>query len=146
MSKTYEIACPQEILPLYADLKKALEKGRALRVEVKSQSSKTKEQLGYYWSVVLPRVREGMREHGNEMSLEAVNQFLNEKFFCVTQTASWTDAQGVQHVHILRTAKSKSGASKDQMSLFLNEVIRWASVELGVFIPEPVTDLSQVPF
>lgn len=146
MSKTYEIACPQEILPLYVDLKKAVEKSRVLTVEVKSRAGKTNEQLGYYWSIVLPRVREGMREYGNEMSLEETNQFLNEKFFCQVKTTSWTDKKGVQHVHVIRKAKSKSGASKDQMSAFLDEVIRFANNELGIFIPEPVTDLLQVPF
>jgi len=145
MSKIYEIACQKEIMPLYVDLKKALDKGRLLTVEVKSKASKTKEQLGYYWDVVLPRLQQRMREDGNELSLAQINQLLNERFFCVTKTVDWKDPQGVQHVHVIRTAKSKSGASKDQMAEFLDSVIRWAATDLNVFIPEPVKDLSQVP-
>lgn len=135
--KTYEIATQKEIIPLYVDIKNALEKGRAVTVDVKSAASKTKEQLGYYWAVVLPRIQQGMREHGNELSLADINQLLNEKFYCVTKTASWTDEKGVQHVHVIRKPKSKSGARKDQMAVFLDEVIRWASLELGVWVPEP---------
>lgn len=135
--KTYEIATQREIIPLYVDIKKALDKGRAVRVEIKSTASKTTDQLGYYWGVVLPRIQQGMQENGNELSLAQINQMLNEKFFCITNTASWTDANGVQHVHVIRTARSKSGATKDEMARFLDEVIRWASVELGVYIPDP---------
>ena len=135
--KTYEIATQREIIPLYVDIKKALDKGRAVRVEIKSTASKTTDQLGYYWGVVLPRIQQGMQENGNELGLAQINQMLNEKFFCITNTASWTDANGVQHVHIIRTPRSKSGATKDEMARFLDEVIRWASVELGVYIPDP---------
>ena len=135
--KTYEIATQREIIPLYVDIKKALDKGRAVRVEIKSTASKTTDQLGYYWGVVLPRIQQGMQENGNELGLAQINQMLNEKFFCITNTASWTDAKGVQHVHVIRTARSKSGATKDEMARFLDEVIRWASVELGVYIPDP---------
>lgn len=135
--KTYEIATQREIVPLYIDIKKALDKGRAVRVEIKSTASKTTDQLGYYWGVVLPRIQQGMQENGNELGLAQINQMLNEKFFCITNTASWTDAKGVQHVHVIRTARSKSGATKDEMARFLDEVIRWASMELGVYIPDP---------
>lgn len=138
--KTYEIATQREIIPLYVDIKKALDKGRAVRVEIKSTASKTTDQLGYYWGVVLPRIRQGMQENGNELGLAQINQMLNEKFFCITNTASWMDAKGVQHVHVIRTPRSKSGATKDEMARFLDEVIRWASVELGVYIPDPNCD------
>lgn len=60
--KKYEIACQRELNGLYMDALAALKAGRALRVEVKSLASKTTEQLGYYWSVVLPRVQQ-VRRH-----------------------------------------------------------------------------------
>lgn len=145
MAKTYEIAVQREINALYLDIKKAIDKGRAVKVEVKSVATKTREQLGYYWGVVLPRIQQAMQEDGNELSLEEINQFLNEKFFCITKTIIWKKGLD-EHVHTIRRAKSKSGASIDEMSKFLDDVIRWANVDLNVFIPEPVTDLSQVPF
>lgn len=145
MSKIFEIATQKEIAPLYVALKNAVEKGRFLTVEVKSKASKTKEQLGYYWDVVLPRIQARMREDGNELSLAEINQFLNEKFFCVSKTFTWKVGRD-EHVHTIITPKSKSGASKDQMAEFLDKVIRWASTDLNVSIPEPVKNPSQVPF
>lgn len=145
MAKIYEIATQREIAPLYLDIKKAIDAGRCVRVEVKSAASKTNAQLGYYWMIALPRIQAAMKEQGNEMSLSEINQFLNEKFFCVTQTLAWKSADGVQHVHVLRIPKSKSGATKDQMAVFLDSVIRWAALELGCYVPEPIKD-TPCPF
>ena len=145
MSKVYEVAVQRELNEVYLDALKALEKGRALKIEVKSVATKTKNQLAYYWSVVLPRVQQGLEEQGNEMSIYEVNRFLNEKFFFTSKTVCWKKGKD-EYVQVIRTARSKSGASKDEMSAFLDKVIRWANMDLGIFIPEPVTELSQVPF
>lgn len=144
MAKTYEIAVQRELTPLYLDLKKALDKGRAVRVEVKSVASKTREQLGYYWGVVLPRVRQGLGEFGNEMSLAEVNQFLNDKFFFDEKTVIWRRG-GDEFVQTVRTPRSKSGASKDEMSAFLDKVIRWAAMDLSADIPSP-EEYNNPPF
>lgn len=136
MSKIYEIAVQREITPLYLDIKKAVDKGRAVRVEVKSLASKTTAQLGWYWGIVLPRVQQGLQEQGNELSLAEVNAFLNDKFFFTEKTVSWKTGKN-EFVQVIRTPRSKSGASKDEMSAFLDKVIRWAAQDLGVFIPSP---------
>ena len=136
MSKTYEIAVQREINVLYQDILSAIKKGRAVKVEVKSLSSKTKEQLGFYWGIVLPRIQQGMEEHGNEMSLAEINQFLNDKFFCNVKTVVWKKGLD-EHIHTVRIPRSKSGATIDEMSEFIERVIRWASVDLGVYIPSP---------
>lgn len=137
MAKAYEIACVQEIVPLYVDIKKAVEAGRMVHVEVKTAASKTTEQMGYYRKVVLPRVRDGLKEQGNEhMSLADVNQLLNEKFFHTVKTIIWKKGNDI-HTHQIVTPRSKSGATKDEMSQFIDDVIRWAALDLGVHIPDP---------
>lgn len=134
--KEYHIAVQRELIPLYVDIKNLLEKGRAVNVKVTSQATKTKEQLGYYWGVVLPRVQEGLEQFGNEMNLAEVNQFLNDKFFCNTKTV--LIKRGLNElVYTIRTPRSKSGATVDEMADFLDKVIRWAAVDLGVEIPSP---------
>ena len=139
MSKVYEIAVQREITPLYLDIKRAVDKGRAVRVEVKSVATKTAAQLGWYWGVVLPRVQQGLEEQGNELSLAEVNAFLNDKFFFTQKTVCWKAGQN-EFVQVIRTPRSKSGASKDEMSAFLDKVIRWAAQDLGVFIPSPAEE------
>lgn len=144
MAREYFISCQAEITPLYVDIKKAVDLGRVVKVEVKSAASKTREQLGYYRKIVLPAVREGMRLQGNELSLAEVNQLLNEMFFSKEKSVVWTDKDGNQNMRILRTTRSKSGATIDEMSEFLDRVIRWAAEELGVSIPAPRKDLAPV--
>lgn len=136
MAREYTITDTREITPLYVDIKKAVEAGRAVRVSVRSVATKSNEQLGYYWAVIVPKIQEGMREQGNELSQVEVNQFLNERFFCQTKTISWVK-NGAEFFAQLRKPRSKSGATKDEMSQFIDECIRFANTELGVFIPEP---------
>lgn len=136
MAREYTITDTREITPLYVDIKKAVEAGRAVKVSVRSVATKSNEQLGYYWAVIVPKIQEGMREQGNELSQVEVNQFLNERFFCQTKMISWVK-NGVEFFARLRKPRSKSGATKDEMSQFIDECIRFANTELGVFIPEP---------
>ena len=143
MAREYIISHQSEITPLYVDIKKAVDIGRVVRVSVKSAASKTKEQMAYYRVAVLPKVREGMRQHGNELSLAEVNQLLNDMFFSREKSVCWTDKNGNQHLVILRTARSKSGATIDEMSEFIDRVITWAEEELGVTVPPP-NNLAQV--
>ena len=134
--KEYHIAVKRELTPLYMDLKKALEKGRAVNVKVTTAATKTKDQLGYYWGVMLPKVQEGLKEFGNEMSLAEVNAFLNDKFFSNSMTVIIKRGLN-EYYYTIRTPRSKSGATIDEMSEFIENVIRWASVDLGVSIPTP---------
>ena len=142
MAKTYEIVVQREINELYQDILKAIKKGKAVKAEVKSLSTKTKEQLGFYWAIILPRIQQGMQEQGCEMSLVEINQFLNDKFFCNVKVVTWRKGND-EYVHTIRIPRSKSGASEDEMSEFLDKVIRWAATDMSVDIPQP---LEKAPF
>ena len=136
MAREYTITDVREITPLYVDIKKAVEAGRAVRVSVRSIATKTKKQLAYYRSVVLPIIQEGMREHGNRLSLEEVNQFLNERFFYHIKTISWV-RNGAEFFAQIRTTRSKSGATINEMSQFIDDCREFSLEELGRPIPDP---------
>ena len=136
--KEYTISVQKQIVPLYVDLKTAIEKGRVVKVSVRSLATKTNEQLGYYWAVVLPAIQQALREQGNEMSLAEINNMLNDMFFSTVKTISWVGKNGAQYVHQLKVKRSKSGATKDEFAYFLDKVIRWAAQELGIYIAPPV--------
>lgn len=137
--REYTISTQKQIVPLYVDIKQAIDKSRVVKVTVKSVATKTHEQLGYYWAVVLPAIQQELREQGNEMSLAEINEMLNEMFFSIVKTVSWVGKDGVQYVHQLKKKRSKSGATIDEFALFLDQVIRWANTELGCYIAPPVT-------
>lgn len=137
--REYTIGTKQQILPLYVDIQKAVTAGRVVKVAVKSLATKTHEQLGYYHAVVLPAIQEELRRQGNEMSRAEINEMLNDMFFSTVKTVSWVSKDGTQYLHQLKVKRSKSGATIDEFSQFLDRVIRWAQTELGVFIPLPTT-------
>lgn len=134
--KKYEIATKKEVFFMCKDILGVVAKGRAVRAEVKSMSTKTKEQLGYYWSVIIPRVQQGMKAHGNELSQDEVNLFLNDRFFSVTKSIIIKRGKD-EYVFTMRVPRSKSGAAKDEMAEFIDKVIRWASADLEIYIPKP---------
>ena len=137
--REYTISTQKQIVPLYVDIKQAIEKSRVVKVTVKSVATKTHEQLGYYWAVVLPAIQQALREQGNEMSLAEINEMLNDMFFSSVKTVTWVGKNGVQYVHQLKQKRSKSGATIDEFALFLDQVIRWANTELGCYIAPPTT-------
>ena len=127
MPKTFEIATQKELAAAYMEIVKELKKGRAVKVSITSVEMKTKEQLGYYWDVILPRVQAKFREDGSIVSLDFINEFFNDMFFYD------------EHIILGRAIKkvrSKADASVDEMSQFIDNVIRWCA-ENGVYIPEP---------
>lgn len=127
MARKYEIAVQRELNQLYLDLKNALEKGRAVHVEVKSVATKTQDQLGYYWAHILPRAQAKFREDGAIVSLSFINAFFNDLFF---------SNEHYFKRRVIKEVRSKSGASKDEMSEFLAQVIEWC-VENGIEIQSP---------
>lgn len=135
--KEYHIAVQREITPLYMDILKAIKAGRAVNVKITTAATKTQEQLGYWWGVILPKVKEGLEAQGNEMkNLAEVNAFLNQMFFCNSKTV--VVKRGLnEYYYTIRTPRSKSGATIDEMSDLIDKVLRFASNDLGVYIPAP---------
>lgn len=127
MAKTFEIANRKEMAVLCAEILKVLDKGRGVRCEVKSTASKTMSQLGYYWDVILPRVQAKFREDGDNVSLSFINKFFNDMFFY---------DEYVIFGRAIKETRSKSGATIEEMSAFLEKVLQWCA-EQGIYIPEP---------
>ena len=136
MSKIFEISNMREAACALAEIKRVLDKGRLVKLEVKSKSSKTKEQMGYYWEVILPRVQLKFKEDGTLISLLDLNKFFNEMFFSNEEIFSYTKKSGEQGAIAIREVRSKSGATIEQMSAYIDAVLRWCAEE-GIYIPEP---------
>lgn len=129
MSKRFDISNENELMPMVKEIMGALAKGRFVVCDVKSKSSKSLEQLGYYHGVILPRVQRKFKEDGNIYSLAQLNDFFNDLFYFDEISIAG---------HIIKRAKSKSGATKEEMSEFINNVLIWCG-EQGISIPEPNT-------
>ena len=129
MAKRFDIANENELMPMVKEIMTALAKGRFVVCDVKTKSSKTLEQLGYYHGVILPRVQAKFREDGNIYSLAQLNDFFNDLYYFDEEIICG---------RIVKRAKSKSGATKEEMTEFINNVLIWCG-EQGINIPEPNT-------
>jgi len=130
--KEYIIADKNRLDELYKELAHEI-KTRPMKVQVVSMKGKTKEQLGYYWSTIVPTITKELNERGlaSARITEAdVNEILNRKFFC---------KEVIVDGEIQKFARSKSSATIEEMKQFIEDVLDYAT-NLGIFIPPPIAE------
>ena len=123
----------QQLVNLYMKMHEKLKKEGVIKVSIKSMKTKTNEQLGYYWSAVVPTITKELNERGlaSAMLTEAdVNEVLNRKFF--TENV-------VIDGEMLSLPRSKAEATKEEMSKFLEDVLMWAS-NMEIDVPPPLME------
>jgi DNA-directed RNA polymerase beta' subunit len=126
------IADKQSLDDLYQYLADKIET-RPIKVAITTMKGKTKEQLGYYWSTIVPRITKELNERGlaSAMLTQAdVNEVLNKKFF---------SKKIIVDGEIQTFPRSKASADVDEMKIFIMNVINWAT-NLGIHIPPPLAD------
>jgi len=109
----------------------SLEDGKYL-VTVKSIKRRSIPQNKYYWSVVVPMVKEGLREAGyNDVKTnEDAHEILKHLFLKKKITS---EKSGEEITVAGSTAKLKTV----EFNQFLQEIWQWAATYLNIYIPEP---------
>jgi len=94
---------------------------------------KTHKQMGYYFAEVLQKITKGYQMYGNEYDTDKVDQILVNKYLSEPIYDPTTDTWDK-----IKIGKAK--ASKEQMSYFLDQCIRFASENFPEFpIEDPET-------
>lgn len=131
MAKEWIITNSQELNQCFQEIYAVLKKAHKVKVQASSMRTKSKQQLGYYWSVILPTLTDFINETGQcsiKVSKSDVNEMLNKRFF-------YEEVRVGNEIE--RITKSKSGATLEQMKEFIDNVIVFCT-NLGVFIPPPI--------
>lgn len=131
MSKEWIIRNQNDLNQCFKEIFFVLNKTKIVKVTAASMRSKSRNQLGYYWSTILPALTDFFNEigqAGTKLSKSDVNEILNRKFFY---------SEVIIDGEMVRIPKSKSGATMEQMKEFIDNVICYAT-HLGVFIPPPL--------
>lgn len=131
MSKEWIIRNQDDLNQCFKEIYFVLNKTKIVKVTAASMRSKSRNQLGYYWSTILPALTDFFNEigqAGTKLSKSDVNEILNRKFFY---------SEVIIDGEMVRIPKSKSGATMEQMKDFIDNVICYAT-HLGVFIPPPL--------
>lgn len=131
MAKEWIITNNQELNQCFQEIYAVLNKAHKVKVQASSMRTKSKQQLGYYWAVILPTLTDYINETGQcsiKVSKSDVNEMLNKRFF-------YEEVRVGNEIE--RITKSKSGATMEQMKEFIDNVIVFCT-NLGVFIPPPM--------
>jgi len=99
--------------------------------KVKSRSSN---QMGYYFGVIVPMVREGLRDIGYVWDNQTTDKFLREGFFYDEVV---NPATGTIFKKPLSLKEADGEITTVRMMEICDEIIKYAAMELSVFIPEP---------
>lgn len=131
MARDFILQNNTDLRQAFQEISRVLKITKMVKITASSMRSKTSEQLGYYWAVILPAITEYLNETGVNCTKSDVNEVLNHKFFY---------KEIVVDNEMIRVPKSKSGATKEQMQKFIDDVLLWAT-EIGIFIPPPSTEV-----
>lgn len=134
MARIFHIRDEKEIPQIRNVIKGILDKGRAVRLEIKSTTEKTKNQRAYYFGVIIPRVIEKFEDDGNfDWDEEDIHIFLKSLFLFETKEIGGK---------FYRMPKSLAKASIEEASEFIAKVCIWCS-EQGIFVPLPDTNKQE---
>lgn len=131
MAKEWIITNNQELNQCFQEIYAVLNKAHKVKVQASSMRTKSKQQLGYYWAVILPTLTKHINETGvvgMKVSKSDVNEILNRKFFY---------QEVMINGEMVRIPKSKSGATLEQMREFIDNVLDYCT-NLGVYVPPPM--------
>lgn len=121
-----------DLYDCFDEIKQVFDVAKIVKIQASSVRGKSKQQLGYYWAVILPALTDYINETGQcsmKVSKSDVNEIMNRKFFY---------EEVVIDGEMVRIQKSKSGATKEQMQKFIDSVMNYCT-NLGIYVPPPTT-------
>ena len=133
LMKKYIVTDNSQLRQAFQEIHLEMLKAKTITLQVTSLRGKSREQLGYYWGVVLPTITDYLNEQGlasARLTESDVNELMNRKFFY---------KEVVIDNEMQRIARSKSSATVEEMKIFIEDVINWAT-NIGIFIPPPPVD------
>jgi len=121
-----------DLYDCFDEIKQVFDVAKIVKIQASSVRGKSKQQLGYYWAVILPNLTKFINDSGicsMKVTKSDVNEILNKKFF-------YREIKVGNEME--RVTMSKSGATMEQMREFIDNVIHYC-INLGVYIPQPTS-------
>lgn len=100
----------------------------------RKRKNRSTPQNGYYWSVVVPMVREAINSYGNEFSSDDTHEFLKGRFN--------TKEVEVGDGNYLQLPQSTSELDTAEFAGYIDQIHQFASMVLGIYIPQPNEQLT----
>jgi len=119
---------------LISDIKIFKDGDYVLTIEKKSKK-RSLSQNAYYWGVVVPIVKQGLKDIGYRMTTETTHDYLKTNFNII-EIANEINGE------IISFIGSTTEMSTSQMMDYFAKITQWAAEFLGVQIPEPNEQLT----
>lgn len=110
--------------------------GKPIKITVEQNKVKRSDQQNrYYWAVVLPYVRDGFIELGNNLqrngeSIMLIHKLMKSKF--LDNGIAIADANGEVHM----TEPTTSTLNKEDFSEYVDRIKQWSTEYLNIYIPD----------
>ena len=114
---------------------KALADGDYILTVEKKKKKRSLMQNAYYWGVIVPLVKDGLKDTGYEVTTELVHEYLKSRFNIV-------EIVNEHSGEILKTVGSTTEMSTSDMMAYFERIFQWAAEYLNMKIPEPGQQLT----
>ena len=105
--------------------------GKDVEIEVsKKKSRRSLPQNSYYWSAVIPIIRQAFRELGHQLDNEETHEFLKHQF--LKESIITEDGE-----YLGERIKSSTELTKSEFMDYIAEIQQFAAEKLSVYIPDP---------
>jgi hypothetical protein len=109
--------------------------GKEVRIRAEeAESDRTLRQLRFYWGVVLKEISEQARINGDQFAAEAYHELCKRQF--LGYEIKKVKVAGRKRTSVLRRLRSTTGLSVKKMSEYLEKVLAFGAVDLGVIFSE----------
>lgn len=99
-------------------------------IEISKHNKRSNPQNRYYWGLVIPLVKNGIKEMGTELTSEETHEFLKAKF----NTSELVNEATGQTEYLPR---STTILTKLAFSEYIQKIQQFAAEFLNIFIPDP---------
>ena len=104
--------------------------GYVIELEIRKKARRSNAQNAYYWAVVIPLVKEGLKSVGMDLTNDETHEALKYKF------NSYTKCNDDGEV-IATISRSSSDMNKTEFMEFLTQIQQWSAMYLNTVIPDP---------
>lgn len=104
-------------------------------IEIKKKNKRSLQQNAYYWSCVVAMVHEGLRDMGNDVSLQETHEWLKYKF----------NAKEIVNTivgEVEQVPMSTTELNKEDFAAYIEKIQQFAAEYLNIQIPNPGEQLA----
>lgn len=111
------------------DLFAALKDGKYL-IEINDHNKRSNPQNRFYFGLVIPMVKQGIKDMGTELTSEETHEFLKSKF-------NYSELVNDQTGQVELIPRSTTGLNKNDFSEYIQDIQQFATEFLNIVIPDP---------